>query len=83
MSKVQLVWEVEDGYAGKSRPQYTEICMDEFSEDQSDVEIDKQLDCILEGAFITSIYPFAKNKEEVIAAIRRYQEENKGDAGDE
>ena len=83
MSIVQLVWEVEDGYAGKSRPQYTEIYMYEFSEDQSDVEIDKQLDCILEGAFKTSIYPFAKNKEEVIAAIRRYQEENKGDAGDE
>ena len=83
MSKVQLIWEVEDGYVGKSRPQYTEIYMDEFSEDQSDEEIDKQLDCIVEGAFTTSIYPFAKNKEEVIAAIRRYQEENKEDEDDE
>lgn len=44
---MKVTWEVEDGYCGKSRPQFTEIDDDELAQFQTEEEREKHIfDCI-------------------------------------
>jgi len=77
MSKVQLIWQVDDGYVGASRPKYSDIYLDEFGEDETDEEIYNRLDEIIEQDFKTNVFAYGKNKSDVLKSIREYQKENK------
>lgn len=40
---MKVIWEVEDGYVGKSRPQETEIPDEDFEPYEEDGEIDDKI----------------------------------------
>jgi len=41
---MRVTWEVEDGYVGKSRPQYTEVPDDELFECETEEEFQQLID---------------------------------------
>jgi hypothetical protein len=44
MLKIEVTWQVEDGYVGKSRPQYTTFRIDK--EDWEDYTEQDKMDCV-------------------------------------
>lgn len=69
MSKIKVRWEVEDGYAGGSRPQIFTIDPDDFDDDADEREISERLMEIVQDEFEQRISWFMKNESEVIAAV--------------
>ena len=66
MAKVRITWEVDDGYAGKSRPQFTELTADEAI-DYIEAETPEEQQTIAEQAveddYINRITWYIKNIE--------------------
>jgi hypothetical protein len=49
--KVEVVWEIEDGYAGPSRPQYAYIPKDELAECVTAGDVHNLIDDYVKAAF--------------------------------
>ena len=52
---MQITWEVEDGYIGKSRPQFTEIDDDDLSECSTDEEREEFIEQCVQEDFMSNI----------------------------
>lgn len=48
---MRVTWEVEDGYCGEARPQYTEIPNDELADCQTEEEKDRLIEEYVEQDF--------------------------------
>jgi hypothetical protein len=57
-------YEVEDGYAGKSRPQRFKIRSGDLEGDMSDAELEKLFSVAVQDDFEQRIYPTEGNVEE-------------------
>jgi len=62
---LRVVWEVDDGYAGKSRPQYTEIDESEFEEDMTEQDRQDVIETLVQEDFHNKISWYIKRIEEV------------------
>lgn len=71
-AKMEVHWEVEDGYAGKSRPQKFEIDLEDFGGCESDAEYERVLDGYVQEEFVNKIAWFCENYTEVIEAAKLY-----------
>lgn len=65
---ITVRWEVEDGYAGKARPQSTRIELEDF-EDLSDDEIARLLEECIQEDFEQSI-SWGIDMDKAVAAIK-------------
>lgn len=54
---MRVKWEVEDGYAGKSRPHYIDVPDDELEECETDQEREKLIDEYVQEEFDSKIFP--------------------------
>lgn len=74
---MKVRWSVDDGYVGKSRPQYTNISLEEIPDDIEDLEslMEYVNDYIYED-FISRISFGVEDAEELIAAWRKRLEED-------
>ena len=52
---MKITWEVEDGYIGKSRPQFTEIDDDELAECSTDEEREEFIEQCIHEDFMSNI----------------------------
>lgn len=52
---IQVKWEVADGYAGKSRPQYTKIHISDIMDCESEEEVKTLIDDAIEEDFSRKI----------------------------
>ena len=73
---VTVVWEVDDGYVGGSRPQTTEIDLDEFDADMSDITIIRMIEDYIQEDFLQRVTWEVTNESEVIDEIRDALESN-------
>ena len=54
-NQIKVTWEVEDGYAGQSRPQYTYIERADWESCETDQERDDLVDECVQGDFENNI----------------------------
>ena len=73
MATVTVRWEVEDGYAGKSRPQSFEIDTDDFDEG---VDILNQLYDFTQEQFDNTISWYIQNEDEVVRVVEAARKRN-------
>ena len=52
---MRVTWEVEDGYVGKSRPQFTDINDEELAECETEEEKQQLINDIVQSDFENSI----------------------------
>lgn len=52
---IEVKWEVADGYAGKSRPQYTRICIADIMDCDCEQEVKTLIDDAIEEDFLRKI----------------------------
>lgn len=77
--KIDVVWEVCDGYVGKSRPQHSKIDISEFDSDMSDAEIEQTILDYVQEDFEERIswdltYGLSEEIGKVRAALEREEE---------
>lgn len=60
------IYEVDDGYAGGSRPQKFEIHESDLYDCETEEELSQLFEEIMQEDFEQSIYPYEKNKKEFI-----------------
>jgi len=80
--KFKGVYEVDDGYAGKSRPKYFTIDKDIIPDDADDDILEAIFDKEMQEHYDNHISPIAKNKEEFIAWAHEWIK-SEPDNGDE
>lgn len=61
---MRITWEVEDGYVGKSRPQFTEIDDDELAECETGEEKEKLISSYIQEDFNNNISWSEVSREE-------------------
>lgn len=72
--KVTITWEVNDGYAGASRPQYTEIPVEDF-EGLDDEGITGLIYDAVQTEFENSIdWDIEKSEEDLVAMVKEARE---------
>ena len=49
--KVEVLWDIDDGYAGPSRPQYAYITKDELAECESADDVERLIEDYVTAAF--------------------------------
>lgn len=52
---MKVCWQVEDGYVGPSRPQYTEVPDDELAEMETETEREELIDEYVQEDFMQKI----------------------------
>lgn len=86
MEKFQCRYEIEDGYAGKSSPQYFDIYESDIEDDMDETDLESMFDELMQDDFYQNIYPYEKNKDEFIEwakeIIENQKEENRDNEGD-
>lgn len=68
--EIQVNWEVEDGYVGKSRPQTTNISPEDFDPDMTELEIEHLVWDMVDDNFRETIMPDISNMDEVVEQIQ-------------
>ena len=66
---IKVRWEVDDGYAGGSRPQMCAVELDDFQHCDDESAVRDQLSEIIQDEFTNRISWFMKNEDEVVALI--------------
>ena len=72
----KVIWEVADGYIGKSRPQYFNISENDLdiAEDATEEEIEEEagilFDDMLQNEFENNIYPASDKRDEFIEWVK-------------
>ena len=61
---MKVIWEVDDGYAGPSRPQYTTIDESDLEHCETEEERQKEIEEIIQEEFETKITWHIKRIEE-------------------
>lgn len=61
---MKITWEVEDGYCGGSRPQYTEVPDEDLDECETDDEREKLIEEYVQDDFDQTVSFTIINKEE-------------------
>ena len=69
--KFEIEYAIDDGYAGKSRPQYITISSDEIEEDMDLLDCESIFHDSIQDDFEQRILPFGKNKEEFLAWAKK------------
>ncbi|MCP4113820.1 MAG: hypothetical protein GY737_00165 [Desulfobacteraceae bacterium] len=69
MSKIEVRWEVEDGYVGKSRPQSCEIDSEDISLDGDKEDMMDQVYDEVNDDFANKISFYVANFDEVYEAL--------------
>jgi hypothetical protein len=54
---MKIMWEIEDGYAGKSRPHYIDVPDEELDDCETDAEREDLIDGYVQEDFENKIYP--------------------------
>jgi hypothetical protein len=62
----EAIWEVDDGYAGGSAPQYTIINDDDLYPDMDDDEIRTLFDELIQESFNEKISWYSKSREDFV-----------------
>jgi len=72
MSKLQIRWEVEDGYVGKSRPQRTSISIDELIDNcETEKDVLDYINDDVKSDFEQRISYFVTNDDEIVEAWKQ------------
>lgn len=66
MSKFKARYEISDGYVGKARPIYCNICSSELEDDMTDDEIEELYHGSVQDHFEQNISPESENLDEFI-----------------
>lgn len=67
---MKIIWEVEDGYVGPSRPQRTEIYLSDFEDDMTDTDIENMIYDAVKEDFEQKISYFIQNMSDVVEYIK-------------
>lgn len=73
-AKIEVRWQVEDGYCGKSRHQNFDLDLEDFAGCESEVEYEHVLDGAVQEEFENRIAWRCDNYEDIIAAAMLYNE---------
>lgn len=76
--KVEVLWDIDDGYAGPSRPQYAYIPKDELAECESASDVQDLIDDYVKAAFDDKILYGARSSsvDNVIELWKDLKEQN-------
>jgi len=77
--KVEIRWEVEDGYVGKSRPQSFEVDLDEFEDDMTHDEIVERVCEATDEDMANKVSYCFSNFDEFVEVIKRHLTEREGE----
>jgi hypothetical protein len=80
--KLEVRWEVVDGYVGKSRPQHTYIPFTEFEEDMSEGDIINLIEQWVEEDFHQNFSADIMNDDECVRVVQALQA-RRGDVEEE
>lgn len=61
---MKITWQVDDGYAGPSRPKYTYVDDDELAECETEEEREELINAYVENDFEQHISWYITNREE-------------------
>ncbi len=67
---VEVKWQVADGYCGGSRPQSTELHLEDFDVEMSEGEIEDLIYEMVDDDFRQTITPGIENMDEVVEQIQ-------------
>ncbi len=70
--KIEVEWEVNDGYAGGSAPQTTTVLLSEFERDMTPEEVDTELGEMVQGDFETKITFDIQDREKIVQSIMEH-----------
>ncbi len=78
--EIQVNWEVEDGYVGKSRPRMTNIYPEDFDPDMTELEIEHLVWDIVDSDFRETIAVDINNMDEVVEQVQAALAQKDSDA---
>lgn len=74
-----ITWEVDDGYAGPSRPQHCSIDVDVLDDEMADDELEELYNEIVMEEFMQNITVYGSNRREFVEWAKHALEARKED----
>ena len=82
----KCIYDVDDGYAGGSRPHSFSIWQSELDEDMTEEDVDNLFEERMQESFLQRLSPYGRNKESFInwalEVIETIKEENEDEDSD-